>query len=71
MIKLKPCPFCGSKMIEISKLNLLNSWCSICVACGCTGPGVHFTADQAARAWNKRYDFKTKSAALYGKSVKE
>lgn len=70
MIKLKPCPFCGSEMIELNKLVIVNTWCAICVNCGCTGPGEHETANQVARAWNMRYAFKTKSAALYGKSVR-
>ncbi len=69
MIKLKPCPFCGSKMIDVLDYKLF--WMSSCRNCNAIGPGEHKTADQAARAWNERYDFKTKSAALYGKSVKE
>lgn len=70
-IKLRECPFCGSEMIEVSKLNLLNSWCSICSNCGCTGPGEHKTADQAARAWNKRKGAKLELASLYGNFARE
>lgn len=55
MIKLKPCPFCGSKMIDIYEADILTGkWISRCHKCAAYGPGLYRTADQAARAWNKR-----------------
>lgn len=62
MIKLKPCPFCGSKMITVYEAYYFapynpdrsRKWYAICDRCNATGPGIHFTAVQAARAWNKR-----------------
>lgn len=70
MIKLKPCPFCGSEMIQVEELSIPGLWCATCLICTCVGPGTNRTPDQAARAWNKRYNFKTKLAALYGKSAR-
>lgn len=52
MIKLKPCPFCGSEMIQVERF--VTVWVVHCLGCNTYGPGEHKTADQAAKAWNMR-----------------
>jgi hypothetical protein len=59
-------------MIDVFEADIIpGKWVTRCHKCTAFGLGIYNTAVQAARAWNKRYDFKTKSATLYGKSVKE
>ena len=64
MTELKPCPFCGSKRIEV--LNVLEScpeyeligmtednWNVVCQDCFCMG-GTTRTCFEAIEAWNRR-----------------
>lgn len=67
MIELKPCPFCGNKMIQVEKIGTTDFWMTRCLECDVLGPGAHRSADQASRAWNKRFEFKTKLSSIYGK----
>ena len=57
--KLKPCPFCGSPHIELSRfaigVNDIMCVCVRCVECGCRTSGYVDGLDQTARdTWNRR-----------------
>lgn len=72
MIKLKPCPFCGSKMIDVFEADIIpGKWVTRCHKCTAFGPGIYNTADQAARAWNKRKGEKLELSSVYGKFARE
>ena len=54
-MKLKPCPFCGCKKIEIyegSDLSTLPMVC--CATCPCGLEHCDFTLEQLIAAWNNR-----------------
>lgn len=50
MDELKPCPFCGSKSILVTKPTTWQAWCTSCKA---IGPWKIEKRD-AIEAWNKR-----------------
>ena len=70
MEKLKPCPFCGGKTIEISwqkwgwqesKNDIIvdeyethRSFKVECADCGCTSPDDLWTFEDAVKYWNTR-----------------
>ena len=59
-IKLKPCPFCGSKKVAIDDIstedeNYFMIQCEKCFAAACFGDESE-TQEGAARAWNRRAD---------------
>ena len=65
-IKLKPCPFCGSKAFLSD-----NSSCSYvcCGGCGATGQSFkvskkYSSDEKAAEAWNKRTDNEYEASAV-------
>lgn len=57
MVKLKPCPFCGSEAAYIAQ-NYMGQHYVRCPDCGCTmwglDTGDEVTEKQAAAYWNKR-----------------
>lgn len=56
--KIKPCPFCGSKDIEILEWtfkNDINTWQVECQECGVSGSMYSIKAE-AVEEWNRRAD---------------
>lgn len=49
---IRPCPFCGSKKVEICRTNEHACWVR-CDRCGAAAPG-HPDREEAVRIWNKR-----------------
>jgi Lar family restriction alleviation protein len=63
-MKLKPCPFCGSEDLRISKLPKISNdlitfemipSCVSCMTCGADGPKAAYV-DDVIEAWNQRYE---------------
>lgn len=53
MEELKPCPFCGSKNIEVFGKD---EYWTRCTECGASGPeDYNATPEDAIRAWNQRF----------------
>ena len=66
MAELKPCPFCGGKMVEVlnrleeePEMELIglteDNWNVLCRDCFGFG-GTRRTAEEAIEAWNRRAD---------------
>lgn len=55
MTGLKPCPFCGSRKIEINRIDGTREYYLTCEECGIEQP-LYPTADEAVGAWNRRAD---------------
>lgn len=56
IVKLKPCPFCGSEDISVIDWSTDDenpSYCGWCSLCNTEGP-INESKDEAAEAWNKR-----------------
>ncbi|MDX1812476.1 MAG: Lar family restriction alleviation protein, partial [Gammaproteobacteria bacterium] len=60
-MKLEPCPFCGSTMLEVDRIHkkyersTTQSWWFItCYDCPCEGV-TGKTKEDAAKAWNQRH----------------
>ena len=51
--ELKPCPFCGSKSVEIFRSDNLDSWRVSCDDCGVTTNG-ETSEEIAITVWNRR-----------------
>jgi Lar family restriction alleviation protein len=50
---LQPCPFCGSKDVELS--HTATNWPAVgCNECGALGPCTDLHSDKAIEAWNTR-----------------
>lgn len=56
MKELKPCPFCGNKVVVIAQHNLDcgTVYQGYCFVCGVLGPDYGGTEQQSIDAWNKR-----------------
>jgi Lar family restriction alleviation protein len=52
MVALKPCPFCGSKKVEICRTNEWSCWVR-CARCGADAPGGK-DRKEAIKIWNRR-----------------
>ena len=55
--KLKPCPFCGGKLLEMDRFD--RGWFVTCYECPCRGvegSGRGFTREEAIKEWNTRYE---------------
>lgn len=61
-MKLKPCPFCGSKMVDCSFV--IGPYCdghiAQCLHCSARIHKYYKTYQNAKRAWNRRADEKEK-----------
>lgn len=55
MVKLKPCPFCGS--VDLFFVSGSTCWWS-CNNCDCMGPTKAKTQRTATKYWNKRMEEK-------------
>ena len=55
MQDVKPCPFCGSKIISIEKNDAVN-WEVCCKNCGATVGAYDYyeTIEEALEVWNRR-----------------
>ena len=54
-MELKPCPFCGSKEIDIWQHNLkITDWKIECRNCSVSYVGLWMTKDEVIEAWNQR-----------------
>ena len=53
MAELKPCPFCGSEIIEYDGTYVFGAWYVRCCRCGVNLPPFH-TKEEAIKAWNTR-----------------
>jgi len=53
MVKLKPCPFCGSEELEM-QLDIIDKYAVVCLGCGACGRD-EATKEKAAASWNRRY----------------
>ena len=54
MDELKPCPFCGGKVV-VSKIYSVNEYQIICIECGVTVHPFCATNEKiASEAWNRR-----------------
>lgn len=56
MTNLKPCPFCGSKNLEVHTFSFYVK----CEECGGEGPWNDYSEDDAISDWNKRYNLQLK-----------
>ena len=60
--KLKPCPFCGKSVMEVSRESLLTGDDYFTVICninkgGCGGAsGYRRTPEKAVKSWNRRFE---------------
>ena len=59
MIKLKPCPFCGSDNLIVEE-----NISVVCLECGATGP-LHDSIDGADWDWNTRYSPRCKTCKFW------
>ena len=51
MEELKPCPFCGSELTQMT--SYLGEWWVVCCECFCS-TAMETTEKEAIKAWNKR-----------------
>jgi Lar family restriction alleviation protein len=53
MGELKPCPFCGSMLVEAIEAGTTGLFVVACLACGCQGPTLP-DHDAVVTHWNTR-----------------
>ena len=53
MDKLKPCPFCGCKNINVEKIGNTEGFYLTCPECEIEQP-IYSTLNEAIEAWNRR-----------------
>ena len=51
MTELKPCPFCGSKNVDVTKIGPEDWWLQ-CRGCGATGP-IGESEEETIKLWNR------------------
>lgn len=53
----KPCPFCGSKNLRMSRINHSNDWVFwvLCYDCKMNGPSA-YSQEEAREKWNTRQE---------------
>ena len=69
-MKLKPCPFCGSKNAEIADGSytvndvVITTTNVLCGNCNAMGPDTRQGTDTAAAKWNRRRAVRSRKASL-------
>lgn len=70
-MEIKPCPFCGGESKVYRRGSAILRWYAMCVTCSASSDEDYWSPEDAADAWNQRYEQKPSEADRWLKEATE